>query len=164
MPFSLFWEIAIRVGWDSALRWSDQFNTLRFDSIHADGMFQIRQAKTNRVTVCHLLPSTMAALRESRELYPRDLVTPWPKTQTTFAQQFARLAKTAGVNGTWKFLRRGSATDVERRHPGAGSQHLGHTPGSRIAETSYFDQSLLKRNQTKPTELGANGFRQKDLF
>lgn len=164
MPFSLFWEISIRVAWDSALRWADQFKSLRVDAIQNDGSFQILQAKTNRVTVCQLSPSTMAAIKESLDLWPRELVTPWPKTQTTFAAQFARLAKSAGLVGTWKFLRRGSATDVERQHPGAGSQHLGHTPGSRIAEISYFDQSLLARNKTKPTELGANGFRQKDLF
>jgi hypothetical protein len=92
-------------------------------------------------------------LAKSLELYPREFVTPWDATHTSFAAQFKNLANAANVGGTWKFLRRGSATDVERKHPGAGSTHLGHVPGSGVAESNYFDQRLLQRDKTMPTEL-----------
>jgi hypothetical protein len=157
LPRSQWWELAIRVAWDSALRWGDQI-ALDARVIQPDGSFSVRQSKTGRVVTCRLSRATLAMLDASLSAAPRRLVTPWPASHETFNAQVRRLVAKAGIRaGTWKWLRRGSATDVERLHPGAGSAHLGHAPGSRIAEAHYFDQTILARDVFMPTELDLGG-------
>ena len=154
---SEWFELAIRIAWDSALRWGDQIQ-LDARIIQPDGSFSILQSKTQRIVTCHLSPSTMAMLADSLQRVPRRLATPWHGSHETFNAQMRRLVAKAGIRpGSWKWLRRGSATDVELRHPGSGAAHLGHVPGSRIAEQSYFDQTILQREQNRPIELIGGG-------
>jgi integrase len=149
-----WWSLAIRIAWDTGLRWEDQTTRLRVDAITADGHIAIPQSKTGRVVVCRLSPSTLQQLQESLALAPRELATPWGSSHETFANQFRRIVAAAGVRrGTWKWLRRGSATDCELQRPGSGSVHLGHTPGSRIAERHYLDPAILASRQTNPRSL-----------
>jgi hypothetical protein len=90
----------------------------------------------------------------SLELAPRQLVTPWMSSHETFDDQVKRLTQKAGIRqGTWKWLRRASATDVEIQRPGSATAHLGHVPGSRIAERSYIDPAQFSRIATTPREL-----------
>lgn len=138
-----WWSLAIRVSWDSALRWGDQCR-LRVADIDAAGRVAVTQSKTGRVVVCQMSPMTIKHLRQSVAAAPRTLVTPWLASRESFNAQMRRLVVKAGVRpGTWKWLRRGSATDVERLNPGRGSAHLGHAPGSAVAARHYFDQSIL---------------------
>lgn len=153
LPRSQWWELAIRVAWDTALRRGDQL-TLEVCQIQQDGTFAITQSKTGRVVCCSLGDETLALLGRTLQVWPRRLVTPWQASRESFERQFRLIVKKAGVRpGTWKWLRRGSGTDVERLHPGCGATHLGHAPGSPIAERHYFDQSLLGRGGKLPTRL-----------
>jgi integrase len=148
-----WWEVAVRVAWDSGLRWGDQMQ-LNVSAITADGGTSIVQSKTNRVVYFRLSESTLAVLHRTLEECPRALVTPWDCSQQSFNDQFRRIVRNSGVQaGTWKWLRRGSATDVESNHPGCGAAHLGHVPGSPIAERHYFDQTILQRDSVSPTDL-----------
>ena len=148
-----WWELAVRVAWDSGLRWGDQIQ-LNVSAITSDGGTSIVQSKTNRVVFFRLSESTLAVLHRTLELCPRALVTPWDCSQQSFNDQFRRIVRNSGVQaGTWKWLRRGSATDVESNHPGCGAAHLGHVPGSPIAERHYFDQTILQRDSVSPTDL-----------
>jgi integrase len=150
---AVWWELAVRVAWDSALRWGDQIS-LPVNVIQPDGTFEICQSKTSRPVTCRLSPRTLDLLAATLATAPRKLVTPWPASRESFQEQCRRLVRKAGIRpGTWRWLRRGSATDVERLHPGCGSTHLGHAPGSRIAERHYFDHSLLGREAAQPTLL-----------
>ena len=150
---AVWWELAVRVAWDTALRRGDQL-ALTVDRIAPDGTLAVEQSKTRRIVTCRLSAPTLAMLEQSLQSCPRRLVTPWTASRESFQEQFRRIVRLSGVRqGTWKWLRRGSATDVERLHPGCGSTHLGHAPGSRIAERNYFDHSLLGRDAAQPTLL-----------
>lgn len=150
---SAWFDLAIRLAWDTGLRQGDQWR-LPVSDVRPDGAVHLVQSKTGRPVVCQLAPSTVNALRVSLEVAPRELVTPWLASHETFDDQFKRLVERSGIRqGTWKWLRRASATDVEIQRPGAASAHLGHVPGSRIAERNYIDPAQLHRTTTTPREL-----------
>jgi integrase len=153
---SEWWALAIRVAWDTGLRWEDQVRRLRFDQITPDGIIAMPQHKTSRVVVCRLSEVTLEAIRLSMAQDPRRLVTPWAASHETFSKQLKRLVRLAGIRpGTWKWIRRASATDVEIQSPRGASGHLGHTPGSMIAERSYIDPAIVGANrpQVSPRSL-----------
>jgi len=139
-----WWALAVRVAWDCGLRWEDQMFRLRCDMISADGWMAFQQHKTGRVVVARLADTTLAALQASLMRCPRELVTPWDGSHETFAAQVRALVRKAGIRkGTWKWIRRAGATDVECREPGAASRHLGHAPGSRLAYSAYVDPAIV---------------------
>jgi integrase len=148
---SVWWDLAIRVAWDTGLRWGDLV-ALPVEAVRADGAVVWSQAKTGSLITCRLQPSTLAALLASLEACPRSLVCPWPASHETFTDQVARLVKKAGVRpGTWKWIRRGSGTDVELQQGGAGHLHLGNTRA--VFESAYGDRAILGRAAPHPREL-----------
>jgi integrase len=148
---SAWWDLAIRVAWDSGIRWGDLVS-LRVDQIGPDGSCTLSQRKTAKVSAFRLSPSTLAALRASLEACPRKLVCPWPTSPETFRDQMTRLvAKAGGRPGTWKWIRRGSGTDVELQAPGLGHRHLGNTPA--VFRASYEDQTITGSGIPAPREL-----------
>jgi integrase len=156
---SEWWALAVRVAWDTGLRWEDQVARLRIDQITPDGIVAMPQSKTGRVVVCRLSEGTLEALRLSVTDHPRTLVTPWAASHETFSKQLKRLVRLAGIrSGTWKWVRRASATDVEIQSPRGASEHLGHTPGSMIAERSYIDPAIVGANRLRsaPRPLSLN--------
>jgi integrase len=158
MPRAEWFDLAIRVAWDSGLRWGDLVQ-LRVADIH-NNIVVVAQHKTRRPVCGRLSGSTVAALEESVRRHPRELVTPWSASHETFNAQVRRLVARAGIRpGTWKWLRRGSATDVELQEPGRGlaARHLGHAPGSRIAEIHYIDPRVVAAHApiVSPRELAA---------
>ena len=158
MRRSAWFDLAIRLAWDTGLRQGDQWR-LPVADIRPDGAVGLVQSKTGRPVLCQLSTSTVEALRVSLEVAPRQLVTPWLSSHETFDDQFKRLVAKAGIRpGTWKWLRRASATDVEIQRPGSATAHLGHVPGSRIAERSYIDPAQFSRTATTPRELVVAAF------
>lgn len=154
---SAWWDLAVRVAWDSGVRWGDQVE-LPVSAVMPDGTVCWTQSKTGKVVTFRLSQSTMEALRKSLEACPRALVMPWPSSRETFLDQVERLVKKAGIRqGTWKWIRRGSGTDVELQQPYAGHRHLGNTRA--VFEASYGDQSLLARNVPSPRELVVEALR-----
>jgi integrase len=155
LPRRVWWPLAIRVAWDTGLRWGDQI-AIPVSAVAADGAVWWCQRKTGRTVACRLSPSTMAALRESLEAVPRELVMPWPASHETFTDQVRRLVAAAGVRpGTWKWLRRSSGSYVELERQGAGAEHLGHAPGSRVFRDHYASPRILLRTIPSPPELPA---------
>lgn len=141
---SVWWDLAIRVAWDTGLRRGDQL-ALRVDQVAvARGPFPVMQSKTRRSVMCELSADTFARLRATLELFPRQLVTPWVASHETFDKQFGLIVEKAGIRpGTWKWLRRSSATDCELQREGAASEQLGHRPGSPIARLNYVSPRIL---------------------
>jgi integrase len=158
LPRSAWWDLAIRVAWDTGLRWGDQIE-LPVAAVSVDGAVWWSQSKTGRVVSCRLSPTTTAALAASLAACPRDLVTPWPASHNTFGDQLERIVARAGVRpGTWKWLRRSSGSYVELAAPGRGGEHLGHAPGSRIFADHYASPRIIARTIPSPPELpGACG-------
>jgi len=150
---SEWWGLAVRIAWDTGIRWGDLV-TLEVGQIGAGGLVVRPQRKTGRAFVGRLSPSTAEALRSSLERAPRGVVLPWEASHETFSRQFRHLSQLAGVRrGTWKWLRRGSATDVELERPGSAAAHLGHRPGSAVAFNSYLDPAILGCDRPRPREL-----------
>lgn len=153
---SAWFNLAIRAAWDTGLRWGDLV-TLRVADIHGDAVI-VSQRKTRRPHCGRLQASTQAILAASLKECPRPLVCPWPASGETFRAQVRLLVKKAGIRpGTWKWLRRGGASDVEAQNPGRGlaAKHLGHAPGSRIAELHYIDPQIVAASidQLAPRDL-----------
>jgi len=145
-----WWDLAIRIAWDAGLRWEDQVRRLRLDQIRPDGTVAFGQSKTGRVVVLRLSASTMDAVAASRAAGPRELATPWLATHETFGRQLRRIVEIAGIRpGTWKWIRRASATDVEIQRDGAATEHLGHRPGSQIAVRSYIDAAQVAAHRLR---------------
>jgi len=148
-----WWDLAIRVAWDSGLRWADLV-ALRVDGIQPDGTASICQAKTGKVATFQLSTTTLDALRATLAACPRRLVCPWPASGETFRTQVKRLVAKAGIRpGTWRWIRRGSGTDVEEQREGAGHRHLGNT--RRVFDASYGDPTILGRRIPSPRELAS---------
>lgn len=146
-----WWDLAIRVAWDSGLRWADLV-ALRVDSIGPDGTASVTQSKTAKVSTFKLSPTTMEALRATLAACPRALVCPWPASGETFRDQVTRLVEKSGIRaGTWRWIRRGSGTDVELQLGGAGHRHLGNT--RRVFDQSYGDPTIIGRQIPTPREL-----------
>lgn len=157
MPRCEWFDLAIRIAWDAGLRWGDQI-VLTTAEIHGN-MVVVGQSKTRRPVCGRLSPSTLAILDDSLRRFPRKYVTPWTASHETFNAQVRRLVAKAGVRpGTWKWLRRGGATDVEIQEPGKGlaARHLGHAPGSKIAEINYLDHGQIAKHVpvVAPREIG----------
>lgn len=150
---SVLWSLALRVAWESGMRLTDVLR-LRVDEIQPDGLAVTGQSKTRRPIVFRLSEPTLALLRDSLATHPRPLVVPWTSTKESFRRQFALVVKRAGVRkGSWKWIRRASATDVEKACPGAGAAHLGHAHGSAIAAKHYLDPYIIGTQRTAPTAL-----------
>lgn len=157
IPRSEWFDLAIRIAWDTGLRKGDLLR-LRRANVHGD-RFVTCQNKTSRPKCGALSPSTVRALEASLEKHPRDVLMPWSVCRETFNQQVKRMALKAGIrSGSWKWIRRGSATDVEIQQPGSGmaARHLGHAPGSKIAEINYIDHAQVATHvpMVGPRELG----------
>lgn len=153
---SEWWALAIRVAYDSGLRWEDQMFRLRVDQITDEGFIAWPQHKTGRVVVCQLSEPTLTALHQSLARCPRELATPWLGSHETFSDQVRTLVRRAGIRaGTWKWIRRTGATDCEIQEPGSAGRHLGHAPGSKLAYLSYVDpaQVAAARGKTAPRAL-----------
>jgi len=151
---SEWFALAIRIGWDIGLRWADQMYRLRVDMIGANGVVAFGQHKTGRVVIGRLGEATMEALRSSLAYMPRELATPWDCSHETFTAQMRLLVLKSGIRkGTWKWLRRSGATDVELQQAGAATRHLGHAPGSTIAARHYIDPAILHREFISPSQL-----------
>jgi len=155
-----WWSLAIRVAWDSGIRWGDQV-TLPVSAVCPDGSVSFTASKTGKVVAFRLSPSTMEALRASLVKCPRTLVLPWPASGETFRDQVDRLVAKAKIRpGTWKWVRRGSGSDVELQQEGAGHRHLGNTRS--VFERSYGDAAIIGRRIPSPRELLVKAFQDRE--
>lgn len=156
IPRSEWFDLAIRIAWDTGLRWGDMIRLRRENII--GNLVVVGQSKTRRPQCGRLSLSTLVALEESFARHPRFMPVSWNRSHVTFTKQVRLLVEKARIRpGTWKWIRRGGATNVEIQRPGSGmaSRHLGHAPGSKIAEIHYLDHAQIAANVpiVSPTEL-----------
>lgn len=152
LPRRVIWSLLIRIGWDTGIRLYDLWN-LKRSQFAADGEFEIVQRKTGRWHLSKVHPSTMQAIDQS-EADKRDFIVPWRASLKWFDLEFAKIVEAAEVlPGPFKRIRKSSATEVEKFHPGCGGTHLGHVSGMGIAEKHYLDPRLLVSRRPMPREL-----------
>ena len=114
-PIGCFWKAIIMTAWDTGLRTID-LGQLRYADIGADGVIHIVQHKTGWPLHCQIRPETLAAI-QAIDPANRELI--FGPSNRRRQITFRRLVKTAGLVGTFKKLRKSSATAVERLSPGA---------------------------------------------
>ena len=147
---SFFWQVAIRVGWDTALRTGDllALDPSAFRSSHHRVV--VVQHKTGKPVLVALHATTMSFLRAVPH-WP--FIVWWPYTDEYFRTEFAEIVKLASLKGSFKKLRKSSGSDVEKTNPGWGSAHLGHSFGPKISHMFYFDPTITGCNKPMPEEL-----------
>ncbi|HEX4145144.1 MAG TPA: hypothetical protein VHY91_16680 [Pirellulales bacterium] len=153
---SAFWGLMIRVAWDTGLRHGDILALTR-QQLFPDGTVQVIQHKTERWHGMRLHPETLAAIAAHVPADQQQLFK-WPTSMEYFRRQFTALVRLAGIPaGSFKKLRKSSATDVEMRFPGCGAAHLGHVVAGDIARNHYLDPRLTLANKPMPLALCTSG-------
>lgn len=150
----VYFESLFESAYDTALRLGDLLSIER-TWIWPGGYISIVQKKTGHSQRVLLRPSTIIRIDECMADWPGRAHI-WPQFSSDrkrFYEYVRRLVQAAGIRkGTMKWIRRSSASYVEREHPGCGARHLGHrTPG--LAEKFYFDPSIVSREQPLPPPL-----------
>lgn len=152
MPRRLYWRSFLLFSWDTALRLGDVLSVER-SWIWPGGFISIVQSKTGEAIRKQLSPATIAAIATQMDGQDRALIWPLWGRREAFFTAFRSLVESAGLNGTSKWLRRGSATAVELIKPGAAMAHLGHkTPG--LAQKHYLIRRLLPMDGVQPPAIG----------
>lgn len=147
----LYWRAFVLFKWDTALRLGDVLSIER-DWIWPGGFVSVVQSKTGKAIKKQLQPQTIAAIGELLAGDSRRLIFPLWGCRESFFAAFRVLVKRAGLKGTSKYLRRGSATAVEILQPGSASKHLGHK-SPQLAAKHYLIQRLLPDNSPVPPSL-----------
>lgn len=149
---SIWWPTFLRVAWSTGLRLGDVLSVPR-SAIGSGGRVYIVQRKTGRAIVRQLTAAAMDGVEKIAAACPgREFAVPPYCRRRLFYAHFSRLAKSAGLSGTSKWIRRGSASEVEKLHPGAGWKHLGHAaPG--LAERSYLVPRICGQWIAQPPEI-----------
>lgn len=138
----LWWRVFLQIAWFSGLRLSDVLSIERkwiWPGENGGGILSVVQQKTGQTISKKLPPELMREIDELVEPGQRLIVPLWCRREAFF-RSFKRLTKRAGLPpGTTKWIRRGSASEIERLASGAGPIHLGHSrgSGSQIFNQSY---------------------------
>lgn len=144
-----FWTAFVLVGYYTALRSGDLLS-LRWDQIQ-DGLIVRTMSKTGDIIVCPLPPDAMEQLEKLRG-GGRVLVFGQLMNDKNCWGFFRRVLQSEGLPGSIKWLRRTSATLLERMHPGTAKAHLGHRTHG-LAYKHYVDPRLLQQDKPLPPSI-----------
>jgi integrase len=149
-PRRIYWRSLYLAYWDTALRISD-LRSIERTWIWPNGYISIVQSKVQRSHRVLLRPETIAAIDEL--MAGRTTGPIWSAlNEQNFYRAQRKLFALAGVRGSGKWIRRASASYVERERPGTGWRHLGHAaPG--LAERFYLDPSIVSPQPSLPPHL-----------
>lgn len=149
---SVWWTTFLRVAWSTGLRLGDVLSIDRA-AIIPSGRLHIVQHKTGRAIIRTISPEGLAGIAAIADACPgRAFAIPPYCRRNAFYGHFRRLATAAGLAGTARWIRRGSASEVEKEHPGCGWKHLGHAaPG--LAERSYLVPRIVGERIIGPPEV-----------
>lgn len=145
-----YWRAVIETAYDTGLRIGD-IAGLTADNF-SGSMLLVRQHKTGEPIVCWVRPETLADVRKI-ESEKRSRIFGDVLGRRSFFERFAEIRKSAGLKGSFRWLRRTGASLVEAKSPGMGAVFLGHKSRG-IAERHYFDPRLLRGRKLMPPKLG----------
>lgn len=144
-----FWTAFVLVGYYSALRFGDLLS-LRWDQVQ-NGLIVLQMSKTGDIIVCSLPLDALEQLERLRG-GGRVLVFGQLMNGKNSNGFFRRVLQANGLPGSIKWLRRTSATLLERLHPGTAKAHLGHRTHG-LAYKHYVDPRLLQHNKPLPPSI-----------
>ncbi|MEX2310640.1 MAG: hypothetical protein WD738_23940 [Pirellulales bacterium] len=151
VPRRIYWTAMIVTMWNVGCRIGDigLAETGKFDPT---GRLWLLEGKTGKARWHRLHSVTTAAIAGCVAANPgRDRI--WPGyTRTNIVRAFTRLAKSAGVGGTSKYIRRGSSSALDRLQPGQGWRFLNHSD-PRVFEQHYRDADICQDESLAPPEL-----------
>lgn len=152
IPRRLWMKSMVVVLWDTGIRCGDLARIKVKDFDAAGCKLFIHESKTGKSGFKLLRPSTCEIIAASVAAAPeREFIWPGRKPLAIW-RSFKRLARKAGLPGGTKWMRRGSASEVERSQPGAGWRFLSHsTP--EVFEKHYRDVRLTDKGALLPPEL-----------
>lgn len=139
---------ALWLAWNTGLRRGDLF-ALQKSQVAQDGSIAHVQRKTGRVIRRQLWPETLAAIAALEFSGPTLL----PRRNLRWLGIYVRrCCKAGGVpEGAFKFARRGSSSEVEKKSPGQGWRWCGHAaPG--LFEKSYRVERICGENTPEPAK------------
>lgn len=144
-----WWELYIRLAWDTGFRADQLVNYLRRDAIIGCRACVI-QVKSRRMHSRPLADSTLALLDA---FLPRErtFVLPSSCTRRNLSQQFKGIVREVGLTGSLKTLRKSSGSAVEKVFPGFGHRHLGNT--QKVFDANYRIHSIADSFCPSPPEL-----------
>jgi len=139
----------VRAGYDSALRLGDLLE-LAVGQVNCCAI-RLTQHKTGAPILVHLRPETMAAIaQQTAGRTVGDLVWPLWGRREAFYKHFRHVVAAAGIRpGTFRWLRKTAATQLERVAPGQATPLLGHASRA-TTEAWYIDRSQLDRPPLPP--------------
>lgn len=146
-PRASWWSSLLRAGYDTGLRLGDLL------ALHVgmlQGLLVIVQHKTGRHVAVRIRPATLAVIDQTLAEEPRDVVWPLWCGRPTFYEHVRALVAAAQIRpGTFRWLRRTAATQLERVAPGQGTVLLGHA-NRATTEAWYLDRSQLSQPPLPP--------------
>lgn len=142
-----------RIAWETGLRHKDIYN-LKADDITTAGI-NIIMEKTKQEITRQISEETRGLIDSLLAVSQDDSIFSCHVTANYACTTVGVLLKKVGLPHGSQWLRRSSATHVEKHNPGFGSRHLGHlTPG--LASRYYFDHSQLNEDVPMPPRLDDN--------
>lgn len=145
----------VNTAYDLAARLGD-LEDLTLDDIAADGSVFWIQNKTGKEHSGVLEPETIAAIRKIA--HPdRPTVFGRALNRRYFFRWIKRLIESAGLTGTFRWIRRSSGSLVDRDHPGWGHRHLGNTQGVFRKHYDAKKITAQHRSRPRPPRLGRVG-------
>lgn len=130
----------IRVGYDTGLRLGDLL-AVQVGQITSN-LLRVVQGKTGRPVVCQIRPETRQAVDAYIEAYrPETVLWPlWGRREALYRHIRAIVRQASIRPGTFRWLRRSAATQLEIVSPGRGTELLGHASRA-TSEAWYLDRS-----------------------
>lgn len=129
-----FWVTVILLGYYTGLNESD-LRRLDRSEVGPDGVLRTRRGKTQKRVIVQLPQSLLDILPLSGPLLA------FPLAPNAFKMSFRRIVKRAGLQGSFKTLRKTAGTLAEKMYPGRGHLLLANT--RKVFEAHYLGQEHL---------------------
>lgn len=151
IPKSIYFASLVQAGYETGFRLADQLSLERdwIRPSNGEGCLTIIEGKTGKESRRMLTKGTLELIDLSMTFSPdRRLIWPLWARRESFYDAFGKIVLGAGIRqGTYRYLRRTAATDVDIQNPGFGQEFLNHS-SPQITKESYLD-----RWQTNPVPL-----------
>ena len=146
-PRSLFWSAWVLVGFETGLRNAD-LHHLRANQLRGTRLYVVHN-KTGQAQGKIISPRAAELIRQLAKLSPDGTVFRWALSRKHLFLQFKNIVKSAGLEGSTKYLRRSGATYCELKQRGSAKAFLGHLSDG-LAYRCYVDPTLLEDDIPTP--------------